>query len=1069
MTLLHQGIGYESLRLDGPIHPQRLNELTITRKINEHGYMVISGILPEEQGAEAIHRTFEGEPVVLRQLNTEGHSVQRLFHGVITRFTIHCVRSIYTFELEAISQSGQMDIERKRRSFQEIEQTYDDLVTSLVREYTYGDAIDTVSNAAKLGNLVLQYDETDWQFLKRLASRFGSVLVPDTIAASPKIFFGMPEGRRHVLGDDTFYRIRKTFGQVTPVYSSRIDAGATEYSAGMDHHFALITRISSEECQSTVLLNDSEKPAVSAARHLPGYISYYIDSLQYYALGDHLTMPASAGSAELVVVEAKSRLQDGLLQTSYELQRPEQIQFYRYENEQTTGVTLNGTVEEIAVDFVRVKLEIDEDYHRKHPKAAKSKQLIWFPVSTPYAAEKHTGWYDMPEKGEQVELYIPLPWEGSSYVTGTLRQQTVTINDPDTKVWSHPAGSQLQMDGQELLLSTSGSMTISLQPGSGIEISSPGNIGIQGGSIALNAAQTLSLEAAQAIHLKGGQSSMIVDGDTDIHSPTIHQVGTVKAPVFVADLAPVPEPPLMSIQAYQAGQAAAQQQKVQTRTATPKAKITPPVQKAKSDGLLGLLSKVAGAIPVKTTSKVLLGINNPLAKITGALMHVNASVPVRRSGGGSQGIVTAAASQVYHAAARASSNHHRMSWSQLGHIVADGFVDWAGHVDERDQHYRRWWAGKVLTQARIALLTPISPIGWTAQLNMEQSYRQIPADVRLRWENEKQRMALEAYNLQRHQEKEAEIAQQVAEEAERNNHSTAWIIWDEITKSSAEGIGLAVDIIEGRPEVLKERAKEFYDGLGAMVGMVANIDDTYEQISQASSGEKIRMVTDVGLSFLPLKAKLPKLPFDMPKLNPGMEMAGADGMVYRIAEKDLPSPEKNGYMRSEGTGKAPNMGSVVKDGNKTNYTNPAGNELTWFDQHPKNISRDIETFLNSPNIGKATEGKVAKFVSEQKEVTGFGQKVQRADKMPAGDFDVLTKDEIIEVKASAGALKVDQIEKYTKTNHKDFFNPENKRVIVYIEEPLVNLAPEQSQKLNKIKNMGAIVVNSLEELKGVLK
>ncbi|WP_458121860.1 hypothetical protein [Paenibacillus sp. Z6-24] len=45
----------------------------------------------------------------------------------------------------------------------------------------------------------------------------------------------------------------------------------------------------------------------------------------------------------------------------------------------------------------------------------------------------------------------------------------------------------------------------------------------------------------------------------------------------------------------------------------------------------------------------------------------------------------------------------------------------------------------------------------------------------------------------------------------------------------------------------------------------------------------------------------------MAKLNPGIEVAGADGTVHRIAEKDLPGPEKNGYMRSEGTG---NGGSV---------------------------------------------------------------------------------------------------------------------------------------------------------------
>ncbi|MGV2883029.1 WXG100 family type VII secretion target [Paenibacillus taichungensis] len=194
------------------------------------------------------------------------------------------------------------------------------------------------------------------------------------------------------------------------------------------------------------------------------------------------------------------------------------------------------------------------------------------------------------------------------------------------------------------------------------------------------------------------------------------------------------------------------------------------------------------------------------------------------------------------------------------------------------------------------------------------------------------------------------------------------------------------------------------------------------------------------------------------------------GKAFRSVENKHSDLGGSGGGKPEsGKGTDAYIGSIVKDGNKTKYTNPAGNQLTWVDQHPKNISRDIKSFVDSPNIGKATEGKVAKLVSEQKEVIGFGQKVQREDKTPAGDFDVLTKDEIIEVKASAGALKVDQIEKYTNVNHKDFLNSENRKVIVYIEEPLINLAPEQLQKLNKIKDMGAIIVNSDEELRGVLK
>ncbi|ADO55784.2 hypothetical protein PPSC2_08565 [Paenibacillus polymyxa SC2] len=56
-----------------------------------------------------------------------------------------------------------MDIKVNRRSYQDIHRTYDDLVTTMIRKYQYGDAIDTVSNYAKLETFVLQYEETDRQ------------------------------------------------------------------------------------------------------------------------------------------------------------------------------------------------------------------------------------------------------------------------------------------------------------------------------------------------------------------------------------------------------------------------------------------------------------------------------------------------------------------------------------------------------------------------------------------------------------------------------------------------------------------------------------------------------------------------------------------------------------------------------------------------------------------------------------------------------------------------------------------------------------------------------------------
>lgn len=171
----------------------------------------------------------------------------------------------------------------------------------------------------------------------------------------------------------------------------------------------------------------------------------------------------------------------------------------------------------------------------------------------------------------------------------------------------------------------------------------------------------------------------------------------------------------------------------------------------------------------------------------------------------------------------------------------------------------------------------------------------------------------------------------------------------------------------------------------------------------------------------------------------------------------------------EGTEQDQSIGSIVKDGNKTKYTNPAGNELSWVDQSPKNISRDIDQFLTSSNVGKATEAKVADFVRKETDIKGFGQKVLKNNGEAAGDLDVVTKDAIIEVKASIKAVKEDQFNKFTDATHDLFFNPENKKVILYIDKPLSNLRPEHQAMLENIKSKGVTIVNSLEDLKGVIK
>ncbi|MGW9530499.1 contractile injection system protein, VgrG/Pvc8 family [Paenibacillus terrae] len=685
MSLLSAAIGYESLRFYGPFQPQHIEQLQITRAINDHAFLHISGLLSEEQGAAYIGQDMEQEPIVIRQLDEQGQSLRRLFHGIVTRMSVHCVRGVYTFELEAASHSYQMDIKRKRRSYQDIHRTYDDLVTALVRKYQYGDAIDTVSNYAKLETFVLQYDETDWAFLKRLASRFGSVLVPEVTAASPKVFFGMPEGKQHKVERDVFYRVRKTFHEL-----------------------------------------DTEKPGEQRAS---SYVTYMIESLQYYALGDLITLPIGQGK-ELVVVRAVTTLADGLLRTRYDLQAEQDIRYARYENDQATGISLTGTVLKVQQDFVQLQLDID-------PKQDPAK-ACWFPVATRYVAEEHSGWYDMPEIGEQVELYLPTHREQDAYVTDSLRQQRHANGQPNVKVWQHVQGSGVEMSEQELTLSTSGEFSITLHEGNGITINSPGNVQIQGSHVKLDAGEELSLEAGTALYLKGGESSMVLDGETDTKAPVIYQEGTVKAPVFVADLPPVPEPPLMSIKAYEAVQSA-DKDSSSSQASPPKAKVTSPAELQQANALMGTVSKLLGSIPaVGNVANVMLStVGGPAGKVAATVLQATGAIPIRSKGtpmvGGSK-----------------ETGLHPLK--HLAGLALQGLISQYEHERAKQAYYSKWILGKAYTSAR-HIANSGGPLELVQNLLKESNamvhaYQQVPERFREKWHKnyeEQQRLEYTAF------------------------------------------------------------------------------------------------------------------------------------------------------------------------------------------------------------------------------------------------------------------------------------------------------------------------------------
>ena len=184
------------------------------------------------------------------------------------------------------------------------------------------------------------------------------------------------------------------------------------------------------------------------------------------------------------------------------------------------------------------------------------------------------------------------------------------------------------------------------------------------------------------------------------------------------------------------------------------------------------------------------------------------------------------------------------------------------------------------------------------------------------------------------------------------------------------------------------------------------------------------------------------------------------------------------YVKSSEISEEVSNSNVVSKTNKkgnivTEYTNNSDNTLRMTEQRPKDIESSIDAKLKSNDPGDQVEGKVGKFINENTscEITAFAQPVEklRPKGPPAGDIDVATDKYIIEVKKSTKAIKEKQIDKYINSSNPDYFNYEGKQVIFYIDEEIDMSKKYTAEMIKDMESSGIKVVNSLEELKGVVE
>ncbi|CAH1225281.1 contractile injection system protein, VgrG/Pvc8 family [Paenibacillus sp. JJ-223] len=495
MSIVESAVGAGNIRCLSPYTLQSIQELRLERRAGDHARLFLKGIVPDEQQDRELKRAVQSENVQLIETGDQGQEVRKLFQGMVQDVSIRRVQGIYLLELEAVSYSYLLDIQPRIRSFQNKDQDCEDVIRQVLTAYPKSDVIDYVSGGTKLGALTLQYRETDWQFLRRMASRFGAVIIPEVTADSPKLYIGVPDGRFSELPDQgyTLTRDMKALKEAWAVGA----AGVTEKD----------------------------------------FTKYTVDTHRWFALGDTVLFREE----ELKVEASVSLLLGGMLRHTVTLSPESGIRQNEIVNDDIAGAALDGKIIGVSKDTVKVHLDVDASQSED--------EASWMPYSAVYAGDGG-GFYSMPESGDAVQVYFSTGRERDAFAMGSVRrggQPSPKTADPATKSWGTNYGKEMKMTDSEMsLIATEGSLFITLD-GGGINIQSDtGIVAVAGQEFMLESEKKIGIEAQETIYLQCGDSSIILDGMTDLKGSEVLLDGLIKLPVTVEDLEPVPEAPFVS-------------------------------------------------------------------------------------------------------------------------------------------------------------------------------------------------------------------------------------------------------------------------------------------------------------------------------------------------------------------------------------------------------------------------------------------------------------------------------------------------------------------------------------------
>lgn len=177
-----------------------VEHIKITRKINNHSNCIISLVVDDEIGKLNSYKSLVSSSISLF-LSEEGNAI---FSGYIEKVRLKKEKHNLLLELECYSNSKKDDIKNYTFIYQEPEKKIGDIVKKLELEGNKPIFLDGSLENKKLENVVIQKDETNFSFLKRLLNQNELPFIVESVLASSKIWIGERKGNSYKIENIPF-------------------------------------------------------------------------------------------------------------------------------------------------------------------------------------------------------------------------------------------------------------------------------------------------------------------------------------------------------------------------------------------------------------------------------------------------------------------------------------------------------------------------------------------------------------------------------------------------------------------------------------------------------------------------------------------------------------------------------------------------------------------------------------------------------------------------------------------------------------------------------------------------